>query len=293
MRTAPEGLFCGDSVALAPELPPAFVDLLFLDPPYNLSKDFHGWKFQRRSVAEYTEWLEKAICAFKHTLKVSATIYICGDWLSSASIFEVASKHFIVRNRITWEREKGRGATTNWKNSSEDVWFCTMSDDYVFNVDAVKLRRRVIAPYTNGDGSPKDWQKTDEGNFRDTHPSNFWADITVPFWSMPENTDHPTQKSEKLVAKLLLASTSPGQLVFDPYMGSGTTCVVAEKLGRRSLGVDINEEYVLWAARRKELAEADKTIQGYAGGVFWERNSLQRQQQAASPKASDTLFDGA
>lgn len=147
-----------------------------------------------------------------------------------------------------------------------------MGEDYVFNVDDVKLRRKVIAPYRR-DGAPRDWRETPQGNFRDTHPSNLWTDITVPFWSMPENTDHPTQKSEKLLARLILASSNPGDLILDPFLGSGTTAVVAEKLGRRCLGIECSEEYCLLAARRLELARSDRRIQGYEDGVFWERNS--------------------
>jgi site-specific DNA-methyltransferase (adenine-specific) len=244
--------------------------------PYNLNKSFNGRKFPKRSVEEYSAWLDSIICTFKPLLKKTASIYICGDWLSSTSIFTVASSHFMVRNRITWEREKGRGAQSNWKNSSEDIWFCTVSDLYTFNVDAVKLRRQVKAPYRDADGSPKDWKATENGNFRDTHPSNIWTDITVPFWSMPENTDHPTQKSEKLMAKLLLASTNPGDFVFDPFLGSGTTSVVARKLGRTYLGIELDEEYCLLAERRLELAAADASIQGWSDGVFWERNTLPR-----------------
>jgi len=274
-----EGIICGDSLKLSANLPRGFVDLLFLDPPYNLNKSFHGVTFSKKAVEDYTAWFDRVITILKPTLRPTATVYICGDWLSSASIFEVASSHFVVQNRITWEREKGRGALSNWKNSSEDIWFCTVSDDYYFNVNAVKLRRRVLAPYTNGDGSPKDWRRTDVGNYRDTHPSNLWNDITIPFWSMPENTDHPTQKSEKLLAKLLLASSRPGNFVFDPFVGSGTSCVVAKKLGRRFLGIDLNEEYVLWTLRRLEMAESDRSIQGYTDGVFWERNTLAVQQQ--------------
>lgn len=270
----PCGTLYGDSIALAPQLPIASVDLLILDPPYNLSKDFNGYRFARRTVEDYTEWLDRALTAFQPLLKPTASVYICGEWLTSASIFIAASQHFIIRNRITWEREKGRGAKTNWKNASEDIWFCTVSDSYTFNVDAVKLRRRVIAPYRNRDGSPKDWHATQQGNFRDTHPSNLWTDITIPFWSMPENTDHPTQKSEKLMAKLILASSNPGDVVFDPFLGSGTTSVVAKKLGRSYLGIDRNEEYCLLAERRLELAEPDPSIQGFADGVFWERNTL-------------------
>lgn len=272
------GTIQADSLEIAALLPTEFVDLLILDPPYNLTKNFNGFKFERRTVEAYTEWLDAAIVQFKPLLKPTASIYICGDWLSSASIFTVAATHFIVRNRITWEREKGRGAKTNWKNSSEDIWFCTMSHEYTFNVEAVKQRRRVIAPYRTQDGTPKDWQVTAQGNFRDTHPSNFWTDITIPFWSMPENTDHPTQKSEKLIAKLILASSNPGDFVFDPFLGSGTTSVVAKKLGRHYLGIEQNEEYCLFTERRLELAEIDPKIQGLADGVFWERNTLREQE---------------
>lgn len=268
------GTIHGNCFELAPSLPKAFVDLLILDPPYNLSKDFHGVKFSKRAVDEYTLWLNDLFDQLRPLLKKTASIYICGEWLSSVSIYEAAAKHFTVRNRITWEREKGRGAKSNWKNSSEDVWFCTISDDYFFNVDAVKLRRKVIAPYRNADGSPKDWNSTDSGDFRDTHPSNIWADITVPFWSMAENTDHPTQKSEKLIAKIMLASSGPNDFILDPFLGSGTSSVVAKKLGRRYLGIDANEEYCLLAERRLEMAESDSRIQGLAGGVFWERNTL-------------------
>lgn len=275
----PVGVIHGDSFLLAGLLPQGFVDLLVLDPPYNLNKTFENMKFSKRAVDDYTAWLTNAVLLFKPLLKQDASIYICGDWYSSASIFEVASAHFIVRNRISWEREKGRGAASNWKNSSEDIWFCTMSQNYIFNVEAVKLRRKVIAPYRNGDGTPKDWERSNDGNFRDTHPSNLWTDITIPFWSMPENTDHPTQKSEKLLARLLLASSNSGDFVFDPFLGSGTTAVVAKKLGRRYLGIELSEEYCLLALRRLELAEQCKTIQGYTDGVFWERNSLMLQQK--------------
>ena len=155
----------------------------------------------------------------------------------------------------------------------EDVWFATLSDDYYFDADAVKQRRRVIAPYREG-GRPKDWDETAEGRFRDTAPSNFWDDISVPYWSMPENTAHPTQKPEKLLAKLILASCPPGGVVLDPFLGSGSSAVAAKKLGRHFVGVEQNERYCVWCEKRLELAETDRRIQGYTDGVFWERNTL-------------------
>ena len=278
------GTVCGDFLQWTSVLPAHHVDLLFLDPPYNLDKEFNGRKFLKTNVSEYTEWLDDMLAKLKPLLKPTATIYICGDWLTSQSIYLAASNHFVIQNRITWEREKGRGAKRNWKNTTEDIWFCTLSNEYTFNVDDVKLRRRVIAPYKDKNGKPKDWNQTGKGNFRDTHPSNLWTDISIPFWSMPENTDHPTQKSEKLLAKLILASTNQNDFVLDPFLGSGTTSVVAKKLRRQFLGIEIDEDFCLLAAKRLLQAETNQEIQGFSDGVFWERNSLS--QQKASPKNS-------
>lgn len=266
-----------DFTVARPFLPLGFVDLLILDPPYNLTKDYNGHVFHEQDAGDYAAWFEGIVSSLVPLLKPDASVYVCSDWRTSTLVFPVLDKHLHVRNRITWEREKGRGAKANWKNNTEDIWFCTKSDDYYFNVDAVKLKRKVIAPYRSDDGAPKDWEEGLNGNFRLTHPSNLWSDITIPFWSMPENTNHPTQKPEKLLAKLLLASSRPGDFVFDPFLGSGTTAVVAKKLQRRFCGIELNAEYCCLAAKRLERASADATIQGYSDGVFWERNSLSDQ----------------
>ncbi|MGB9616019.1 MAG: DNA-methyltransferase [Desulfomonilaceae bacterium] len=262
-------------------LPSAFVDLLFIDPPYNLTKSFNSTTFRERSIDEYREWFETWFPKLLRALKPSASIYICGDWRSSSAIHLIAEKYLVVRNRITWEREKGRGARNNWKNCSEDIWFCTVSNDYFFDVDAVKIKRRVVAPYRDVDGQPKDWNPTVGGNFRLTHPSNVWTDITVPFWSMPENTDHPTQKPEKLLAKIILASSRPNDLIFDPFLGSGTTSVVAKKLQRRYVGVELDLMYCCLAEKRLDMAGYDNRIQGYAEKVFWDRNAFHDQRSTA------------
>jgi len=265
-------------------LPPGFADLLILDPPYNLNKTFKSTAFRKKSIGEYAEWFERQLVCLLGKLKETATVYVCSDWRSSTAVHLVLEKFLKVRNRITWEREKGRGAKANWKNASEDIWFATVSDEYTFNVEDVKLKRRVIAPYTDDNGAPKGWERTDNGRFRLTYPSNLWNDITVPFWSMRENTEHPAQKSEKLVAKLILASTNEHDLVFDPFMGVGSSVVAARKLNRRFFGVEVEREYCLLAAKRLELAEFDRTIQGYDEGVFRERNTpgVQRRSHSRS-----------
>lgn len=263
----------GDAFSSLKKIADKSVDLLIVDPPYNLDKNFHGNGFKKTDGEKYAEYTEKWIDAVKPKLKDTASVYVCCDWRSALVIGGILDKHFILRNRITWQREKGRGAKANWKNSMEDVFFATVSGDYTFNLDAVKQRKKVLAPYREN-GKPKDWEETESGKYRNTCPSNFWDDIAVPYWSMAENTAHPTQKPEKLIAKLILASSNVGDLVLDPFAGSGTTGVVAKKLDRNYIDLEQNPLYCAWAEMRLERAETDKSIQGYDGGVFFERNSV-------------------
>ncbi len=239
----------------------------------------------------YEDYLRDWFYKVCDKLKPDGTLYMCGDWKCGSSMQRVIEERLIVMNRITWQREKGRGAKSNWKNGMEDIWFAVKdTKHYYFDVDAVKQKRKVIAPY-KVDGKPKDWQETEKGNYRITYPSNFWDDISIPFWSMPENTDHPTQKPEKLYAKLILASSRPGDKIFDPFLGSGTTAVVAKKLGRHYSGIELNRDYCYWAVKRLVMAINDPSIQGYTDGVFWERNSLadQNKQKVLKSKSKESF----
>lgn len=263
---------CGDCLEVLPKLPHNCVDLAIIDPPYNLRKQMGDITFNRLKCEDYTKYLRSVFLAVAPLLKRTATIYICSDWYASVAVQNAVQDLWMIRNRITWQREKGRGAQRNWKNTSEDIWFSTCSANYTFNASAVMSRREVIAPYKNKDGTPRGWMDG-ETRFRDTAPSNTWTDITVPFWSMPENTDHPTQKPEKLIAKLILASSNPGDLILDPFLGVGTTSCVAKKLGRQYIGIELQEEFAITAQKRLNAADNDSRIQGYHDGVFWERNS--------------------
>lgn len=302
LRTPTELQMCldrtihGDANQVLRCLPPQSIDLAVIDPPYNLSKTYATSQFKSRSSEEYESLVDSWLANVQPLLKPNASLYVCSEWRSSASIQRVLERRFHVLSRITWEREKGRGALRNWKNASEDIWFCTVGTEYYFSVDAVKSKRRVVAPYRDDAGHEKGWTSEGNGNFRLTHPSNLWTDITVPFWSMPENTDHPTQKPEKLIAKLVLASSRPGDVVLDPFLGSGTTSVVAKKLGRRYIGIEAELPYCLLAEKRLARVAADKTIQGYSDGVFLERNTLALQERQLSLNARKSkrtdLFSG-
>lgn len=263
----------GDMREVLPLLVTNSVDLIVADPPYNLRKSYNGTVFSKKKEEEYEEYTRSWLLRVKPLLKENGSIYVCCDWETSLIIGRVMKELFHVRNRITWQREKGRGAKANWKNGMEDIWYATKSEEYTFHLDAVKIRRKVIAPY-RVDGKPKDWVEDLGGSYRDTCPSNFWDDITVPFWSMAENTAHPTQKPEKLLAKILLASSNPGDIILDPFLGSGTTSVVAKKLGRHYIGIEKEEQYCIWAEQRLEAAGEELRIQGYEDGVFWARNTI-------------------
>ena len=273
----------GDSMEVLPRLPEKFADLLITDPPYNLNKEYEEETFRAMTAAEYGAFTRKWLLQVLPRLKETASVYVCCDWKSSMVIGPILDEFLTVRSRITWQREKGRGARANWKNGLEDIWFATVSDQYTFHVEDVMQRRQVIAPYREN-GVPKDWSEGPEGRFRDTFPSNFWDDISIPYWSMAENTAHPAQKPEKLAAKLILASSSEEDLVLDPFLGSGTTAVTAAKLGRRFLGIERSRRYCIWAQKRLEMAAGDPSIQGYADGVFWERNTARWQKQVRQRK---------
>ena len=290
--TLVDRIICGDCLRVLRTIDDRSVDLMIVDPPYNIDKTFSTMTFHKMDSDRYEAFTREWIHGILRVLKETASVYICCDWKTSIIIGRVLHDYFVIQNRITWQREKGRGARYNWKNGMEDIWFVTMSDKYTFNVESVKQRRKVIAPYRI-DGRPKDWVETENGNFRDTYPSNFWDDISIPYWSMPDNTDHPTQKPEKLFAKLILASSNPGDLVVDPFAGVGTSCVVAKKLNRHFIGIEKEPEYCALSVKRLEIAESDISIQGYHNGIFWERNSLSDQKRKPAKTThmvQDSLF---
>ena len=270
-------IICDDVINVLSCLPDGFADLIIIDPPYNLSRNFGTVKFEAMKEDMYEEYLMSWFPEVCRKLSPKGSLYMCGDWKCTSSMQRVIARYLKVINRITWQREKGRGTKANWKNSMEDIWYAVRDEkNYHYDVEAVMMRRKVLAPYREN-GQAKDWEECDGGKYRNTHPSNFWDDISIPFWSMKENTPHPTQKPEKLYAKLILASSRKGDIVFDPFAGSGTSAVVARKLGRHYCGIEIDENYCLYAAKRIKNAAMDSSIQGYVGGVFWERNSKEEQ----------------
>jgi DNA modification methylase len=245
------GIYCAEATHALIKFPANFFDLIIADPPYNLRRDF-GNESDKQTDGEYIASVQGWIALLPRVLKNSGSLYICCDWRQS-SLFEIEMKKagFHILNRITWKRDKGRGAAKNWKQNMEDIWFAVKNkNEYIFNLEDVKIPKKVIAPYREN-GKPKDWYiKPDGTQERMTHPSNIWTDMTVPFWSMPENTEHPTQKPEALIERIILASSNEGDRVLDLFSGSGTTSVVAKKLGRKFIGIEMNPDFVRLGLKR-------------------------------------------
>ncbi|MDP4199961.1 MAG: DNA methyltransferase [Bacteroidota bacterium] len=239
-------------------LPRDYFDLIIADPPYNYGVDF-GNSSDRRSKSDYEDWTEQWLSQLPAVSSPHASFYICAGWEASGLYQSLIERTGLtIVNRITWKRDKGRGAKRNWKQNMEDIWFAVRDKrSYTFNLDLVKVRKQVIAPYREN-GKPKDWTVDSDGApYRMTHPSNIWTDLTVPFWSMPENTPHPTQKPEALTRRIILASSNPGDRVLDLFSGSGTTSVVAKRLGREFVGIEMNAEYVRYAMKRLGLVTVE------------------------------------
>jgi DNA modification methylase len=253
IEQAIDRIFCGDALAGMARLQEASFDLIFADPPYfGREKDF-GEGSIKMSFAGYAAWSEDWIRGAVRLLKPDGSMYVCCDWRCAGLLQDILTRYLTIKNRITWLREKGRGSKRNWKEDMEDIWFGVKGEGYTFNLDAVKLRKPIVAPYRDGNKRPKDWNENGGEPYRYTCPPNIWLDTVVPFWSMPEDTPHPTQKPEKLVERIILASSNPGDMVFDPFIGSGTTAVVAKRLGRNFTGFELNAEYVRLALKRLDL----------------------------------------
>ncbi len=235
------------------------VDLVFTDPPYFITSN--DWDKQWKNKEEYINWSREWIQLAYNKLKPNGSIYVCISWHYSGYIQQLLEEvGFHIKNRITWKRDKGRGSKTNFKNIHEDIWFCTKSKkDYCFNIDDIMVKKKVIAPYRDKDGNPKDWF-IDENfeKIRYTHPGNLWDEFCVPYWSMhevrsyakskrePNNKfqKHPTQKPKSLIKKCILASSNQNDIILDLFGGSGSTAIAAKELKRDYILFETNTEYI-------------------------------------------------
>jgi len=253
-------IWLGDAVAWLHSLEAESVDLIFADPPYNIGKaEWDTFDSQEQYVEWSLEWIREAA----HALKPTGTLYICGFSEILADLRLPASRYFAGCRWLIWNYKNKANLGSDWGRSHESILHFRKSRHFTFNVDDVRV------PYGNHtlkypehpQAESSQYAKGESGQDRIWHPHPQGAkprdviEIPTTCNGMHEKTPHPTQKPEELLRKLVLASSNQGDFVADPFLGSGTTAVVAEQLGRRWQGCDLSVEYCQWAARRVELVE--------------------------------------
>lgn len=249
-------LFIGDSLRWLESLQPASIDLVFADPPYNLGKA--DWDLFE-SHDQYIEWSTEWIALASRALKDHGSLYVCGFSEILADIRRPAAKFFAQCKWLVWYYKNKANLANDWGRSHESILHFRKSKSAKLNVDAVRI------PYSNhtlkypehpqaessqyGKGAKRQevWQPHSGG----AKPKDVF-EIPVTSNGMAEKTPHPTQKPEELLRRTILASSNEGDIVIDPFSGSGTTLVCAEQLKRRWSGCDLNEEYCTWAVARLE-----------------------------------------
>lgn len=254
-------LFCGNSLIWLSTLPDESVDLIIADPPYNLKKaDWDTFQSQEAYIDWSLQWIVEAA----RTLKPTGSLYIMGFSEILADLKHPASKHFSGCRWLIWHYKNKANLGHDWGRSHESILLFRKTQIAKINIDNVRIPygshtlkypshpQAATSQYTNGKHSQysQNWQPNPKG----AKPKDV-IELPTTCNGMREKTPHPTQKPEALIRKFVLASSNRGDLVIDPFSGSGTTLVVAEQLGRRWLGCDTNPNYHQWAIQRIETAE--------------------------------------
>ncbi len=252
-------IWLGDAVLWLRSLANESVDLIFADPPYNIGKaEWDTFESQQAYVDWSLQWIEQAA----RVLKPTGTLYICGFSEILADLRLPASRFFRGCRWLVWHYKNKANLGNDWGRSHESVLHFRKSRDFTFNTDDVRIpygNHTLKYPEHPQAETSQYGKGNDKGRLWHPHPKGAKPkdviDIPTTCNGMDKKTPHPTQKPEELLRQFILASSNPNDLVIDPFLGSGTTIVVAEQLKRRWEGCDVSVEYCKWAAERIELVE--------------------------------------
>lgn len=249
-------LFCGDSLQWLKSITSNSIDLIFADPPYNIQKaEWDSFENQEAYLQWSLQWLQEA----SRILKQSGSLYICGFSEILADLKHPTSNYFHSCRWLIWSYRNKANLGKDWGRSHESILHFRKSGQFVLRLDNVRIPygnhtlkypahpQAITSHFGNGKTRETAWTPNPLG----AKPKDV-IEIPTTCNGMNEKTPHPTQKPEELLRKLILAASDEGQTVLDPFSGSGTTLVVAEQLGRKWLGCDINSQYNQWAIKRLE-----------------------------------------
>ncbi|WP_448604096.1 DNA-methyltransferase [Thermoleptolyngbya sp.] len=255
-------LYQGDSVEWLASLATDSVDLVFADPPYNLKKaEWDHFASQEQYIAWSLGWIEQAA----RVLKPTGSLYICGFSEILADLKRPASRYFAGCRWLVWHYKNKANLGQDWGRSHESIIHFRKSSAFRLNLDDIRIpygaHTLKYPAHPQADSSAYGRKLSKAGKSRNwlPHPSGAKPkdviELPTTCNGMGETTPHPTQKPEELLRRLVLAASNLGDLVIDPFSGSGTTLVVAEQLGRRWLGCDLNADYNQWAIRRLQAVD--------------------------------------
>ena len=252
-------LWLGDSIEWMKSMEDESVDMVFADPPYNIKKaDWDTFESQEIYINWSLTWIKEAA----RVLKPTGTLYICGFSEILADLKHPASKYFRSCRWIIWHYKNKANLGNDWGRSHESILHFRKTKQFTFNIDFVRIPygehtlkypahpQAETSQYNNGKPQSQLWVPNPLG----AKPKDV-LEIPTTCNGMHEKTPHPTQKPEELLRKIILASTNAGEIILDPFCGSGTTAVCSEQLNRRWLSCDISSEYLEWATNRLELVE--------------------------------------
>jgi len=248
-------LYHGDSINWLKSIDDSSVDLVFADPPYNIKKaDWDNFDSQEVYIEWSLQWIKQA----SRILKPTGSLYICGFSEILADLKHPTSKYFNHCRWLIWHYKNKANLGKDWGRSHESIIHFRKSDKTKLNIDDVRIPygahtlkypshpQAETSVYSHSTSKKRDnWMPHPKG----AKPKDV-IDIPTTCNGMGEKTPHPTQKPEELVRKFILASSNEGDLVVDPFSGSGTTAVVAEQFNRRWMACDFNSQYNEWAIER-------------------------------------------
>lgn len=241
----------GDCVEALNDVADASVDLVFADPPYNIGKRFGAFRDSWPSDADYAEWCFGWLDLCIKKLNARGSLYLMSSTQAMPLLDQWVRQRLIVLSRIVWHYDSsGVQAKRYYGSMYEPVLFCVRDPKaYTFNDADIEVEAR-----TGAVRKLIDYRKKTPTVYKSTKvPGNVWFFPRVRY-RMPEYENHPSQKPEALLERIIRASTNPGDLVLDPFAGSFTTCAVAQRLDRRSIGIEANVDYVKAGIRRLGLA---------------------------------------
>lgn len=242
----------GDALqVLAQEIPDETVDLIFADPPYNIGKSFNGTKEKWVSEEEYLAWSYQWLDLCIRKLKSSGSLYVMTSTQNMPYFDLYLRKRLKILSRIVWHYDSsGVQARRYFGSLYEPILFCVKDDrTYTFNADAI-----LVEAKTGAQRRLIDYRKPIPAMYNTTKiPGNVWEFPRVRY-RMDEYENHPTQKPIALLERIIKASSNPGDMVLDPFSGTFTTSFVAKALGRKSIGIEIEEAYGKIGLRRLGLA---------------------------------------